>query len=75
MKQLIVGSIVFILVTLGGNSRSFGDQISAPRGELRIVDMHPGNWASVTLHVFEHLMELDKNGEASPTSGDQLAVA
>jgi len=66
MQYLVVGSIVFILVTLGGNSRSFGEQVAAPRGELRIVDLHPGNWASVTLHVFEHLMELDKNGKLVP---------
>ena len=66
MKNLMVGSVVFMLVTLGGLSGGVGEQAPAPRGELRIVDTHPANWASVTLHVFEHLMELDKDGKLVP---------
>ena len=66
MKKFIVGGIVLVFVTLGWGTMSVGEQISAPRGELRIVDMHPANWASVTLHVFEHLIELDKDGKLVP---------
>jgi len=66
MRRLVITGIILMLVSLGGNSGSFGEQRSAPRGELHIVDMHPGNWASVTLHVFEHLIELDKNGKLVP---------
>ena len=66
MKKFVVGGIVLALVTRGWAAMSVGEQISAPRGELRIVDMHPANWASVTLHVFEHLIELDKNGKQVP---------
>jgi ABC-type transport system substrate-binding protein len=66
MKHFVVGSLALMLVTLGWGNRNLGEQIPAPRGELRIVDMHPGNWASVTLHVFEHLMELDKTGKLVP---------
>lgn len=66
MKNLVVGSLVLMLVAFGWSTRSLGEQVPAPRGELRIVDMHPGNWASVTLHVFEHLIELDKEGKLVP---------
>src|SRR5438132_12865008 len=66
MKKLVIEGIVLMLVTCGGAAMSVGEQISAPRVELRIVDMHPANWASVTLHVFEHLIELDKDGKLVP---------
>src|SRR5262249_36560924 len=66
MKHLVVGSLVLMLVTLGWGNRSLGEQNRAPRGELRIVDKHPANWASITLHVFEHLIELDKDGKLVP---------
>ncbi len=36
--------------------------LPAPRGELRIVDHSPLNWVTVTLNVFEHLMEFDRDG-------------
>jgi ABC-type transport system substrate-binding protein len=64
MQRLIVSSIICTLVIFGWGTMSSGAQ--APRGELRIVDKHPGNWASVTLHVFEHLIELDKDGKLVP---------
>ena len=66
MKKLIVGSMTCILVIFGRGTMSIGAQAPTPRGELRIVDKHPGNWASVTLHVFEHLIELDKDGKLVP---------
>jgi peptide/nickel transport system substrate-binding protein len=66
MKKYVVGGIVLVLATCGWGSMSVGEQKPAPRGELRIVDTHPANWASVTLHVFEHLIELDKDGKLVP---------
>jgi ABC-type transport system substrate-binding protein len=66
MRKLACGSIVLVLMTCGWGTHSFGQQVPAPRGELRIVDTHPGNWAAVTLHVFEHLIELDKDGKQVP---------
>jgi peptide/nickel transport system substrate-binding protein len=66
MQKLIVGSMTCMLVIFGWSTGSIGEQAPAPRGELRIVDKHPGNWASVTLHVFEHLIELDKDGKLVP---------
>jgi ABC-type transport system substrate-binding protein len=38
----------------------------APRGELRVVDRSPANWVWITLNVFEHLIELDKDGALTP---------
>jgi hypothetical protein len=38
MKNLVVGSLVLMLITLGWSERSVGAQVSAPRGELHIVD-------------------------------------
>jgi ABC-type transport system substrate-binding protein len=52
--------------TLGWGTCGFGQEIPAPRGELRIVDKNPLNWVWITLNVFEHLMELDKDGRLVP---------
>jgi peptide/nickel transport system substrate-binding protein len=66
MRKLACGSIVLVLVTVGWGSRGVGQQVPAPRGELRIVDTDPLNWAWITWNVFEHLVELDKDGNLVP---------
>jgi len=66
MQKLVVGSIVLVLVILGWGDRGFGQEVSAPRGELRIVDKHPDNWSSITHNVFDHLLEVDKDGTLVP---------
>src|SRR5262245_65153457 len=66
MHKLIVSSLALVLVTLGWGNRSLGEQGPAPRGELRIVDKHPANWAYITFNVFEHLVEVDKDGALVP---------
>jgi len=66
MKPLVVGSIVLLLVTLEWGDRSWGEQVPTPRGELRIVDTDPMNWAWIAWNVFEHLMEFDKDGTLVP---------
>ena len=66
MKKLFVGVIVLVLGMFGWGTGSVGQEVPAPRGELRVVDKHPGNWASITLNVFEHLMELDKDVQLVP---------
>jgi hypothetical protein len=43
MRKLACGSIVLVLVTFGWGHRGVGQQVPAPRGELRIVDKHPDN--------------------------------
>jgi peptide/nickel transport system substrate-binding protein len=66
MHKFFGGSIILVLCTLGWIGSSFGQEVPTPRGELRIVDTHPHNWGSITLNVFEHLIELDKNGQLVP---------
>jgi ABC-type transport system substrate-binding protein len=66
MKMFVVGSIVLVLITFAWGDRSGGEQVSAPQGELRIVDKHSWNWVWITLNVFEHLMDLDKDGRLVP---------
>jgi peptide/nickel transport system substrate-binding protein len=66
MKKCVIGGIILVLVTCGWGTMSVGEQTPAPRGELRIVDKHPWNWAWITFNVFEHLMDLDKNGTLVP---------
>src|SRR5262245_51898164 len=66
MKQLIVGSIALMLITLGWGAYALGEQIPIPRGELHIVDKNPANWAWITYNVFEHLIEIDKDGNLVP---------
>src|SRR5262249_44383302 len=55
-----------MLITLGWSKRSVGEQVPTPRGELRIVDKDPLNWAYITWNVFEHLVEIDKDGKLVP---------
>jgi peptide/nickel transport system substrate-binding protein len=71
MKNLVVGSIVLMLVTFGWGTMSVGEQGPSPRGELRIVDKNPQNWAFITFNVFEHLMEYDENGNMVPRLATQ----
>ena len=66
MKRLMISSIVLVLVTLGWGNRGLGEEAQEPRGELRVVDKSPMNWASITLNVFEHLITLDKDGKLVP---------
>jgi ABC-type transport system substrate-binding protein len=66
MHKLSLGSIILVLCSLGWGTGGFGEEVLAPRGELRVVDNNPGNWVSITLNVFEHLMELDKDGALVP---------
>src|SRR5262249_55790689 len=64
MYKLFIGSLVLCL--LGQGTSSVGEQPPAPRGELRIVDKSPLNWVWIALNVFEHLVELDKDGQLVP---------
>src|SRR6266508_3068539 len=65
MRQLVVG-LAIMLVSLGCGRYSFGQEVPTPRGELRIVDKDPRNWVAMVYNVFEHLMELDKDGNVVP---------
>jgi ABC-type transport system substrate-binding protein len=66
VNKCILGGLVLVLVTCGWGTTSRGEQTSAPRGEVRIVDKNPLNWVSIVYNVFEHLMELDKDGTLVP---------
>ena len=75
MKKLVVGSIVLVLVTLGWGTMSVGEQVPAPRGELRIVDTDPINWV---VDYVEHLRAPrgDRQGWApGAKTGHRVAVA
>jgi ABC-type transport system substrate-binding protein len=66
MRRLVAGSLILGLSILGWGAGGFGQGVPRPRGELRIVDTAPGNWASITPNVFERLVELDKAGMLVP---------
>jgi ABC-type transport system substrate-binding protein len=66
MHKLIVAGLILVLATLGWGPGGFGQEVAAPRGELRIVDKHHANWISIVLNVFEHLFEFDKEGTLVP---------
>ncbi len=66
MKKFVVGGIVMVLVTCGWSTMSVGEQKPAPRGELRIVDKNPANWAWITYNIFETLIEVDLDGKLVP---------
>lgn len=62
MPQRMVGSMIIVLITLAWSPWDRGESPPTPRGELRVVDNNPANWISLTLNVFEHLMEPDPEG-------------
>jgi len=66
MQKLLAGSIVLVLGMLAWDSIGVGQEVPPPRGELRIVDKHPSNWAFISWNVFDHLVELDKDGTHVP---------
>ena len=66
MKNLVVGSLVLMLVIIGWGNRSLGEQVPTPRGELRVVDTDPLNWAWIAWNIFDHLVEVDKDGKLVP---------
>ena len=63
MKKLVVSNLVLLFVALGWSNRAMGEQPQPPRGELRVVDPHITNMASIVFNVFEHLLEIDKGGQ------------
>ena len=66
MRKLAFGSLVFLCVIVGWRDSSVGEQPPAPRGELRVVDSHPLNFGSIVFSIFEHLLEIDKDGQLVP---------
>src|SRR5262249_61974436 len=66
MKQFIIGSLILVVVTLAWGDPGVREQVLEPRGEVRIVDPHYYNWASVVLNIFEHLVDPDKDGTLVP---------
>jgi ABC-type transport system substrate-binding protein len=66
MRKLAFGSVVLLLVTLGWSGSSVGEQTPTPQGELRVVDKNISNFGTITFMVFEHLFDLNKEGELVP---------
>jgi len=66
MRKLAAGGLILFVVNLSFSSGSFGQSAPTPRGEIRVVDKSPKNWIHVTMHVFEHLVEMDKSGTLVP---------
>ncbi len=64
--KVLTGGVVLLTVAFGWSDIALAQKVSAPRGEIRVVDKSPANWIYVTLHVFEHLVELDKDGTLVP---------
>ena len=75
MPTILAASGALALSVLGWGATGSAQQGPAPRGELRVVDNHPANWAWITWNVFEHLMELDKDGALVPRLATSLALA
>src|SRR5215510_4269177 len=66
MHKLVIGSLVLMLCLLGWSASSVGEQPPAPRGELRVVDRHDSNWATIVLNIFEHLIESNQDAKLVP---------
>jgi ABC-type transport system substrate-binding protein len=66
MHKRVAVVIVLGICILGWSTGGLGQERPVPRGELRIVDTDPLNWAWITWNVFEHLVEIDKDGQLVP---------
>src|SRR5262249_45549849 len=66
MKHLMVSRLVLMLMPLGWSSRSLGEQVPTPRGELRIVDNSSFNFVTVVFNIFEHLLDIEDGGKLVP---------
>jgi len=66
MYKMVAGMIVLGICILGWSTGGVGQEVPAPRGELRIVDKNPQNWAFIAWNIFDHLVEIDKEGKLVP---------
>jgi ABC-type transport system substrate-binding protein len=66
MHKRVAAVIGLAICVFGWSAGSVGQEVAVTRGELRIVDTDPLNWAWITWNVFEHLVELDKDGQLVP---------
>jgi peptide/nickel transport system substrate-binding protein len=66
MQKRYIGGIGLIFSVLVGGPGAFGLETPAPLGELRIVEASPLYWLSMTLNVFDRLIELDADGTLVP---------
>lgn len=73
MKKIFAVSVILLLVATGWRvevdfkpTSTFGQEIQAPRGELRVVDKDVSNWAWIASNVFEHFIEVNKDGKLMP---------
>ena len=66
MYKIVAGVIVLGICILGWSTGGVGQEVSAPRGELRIVDKGPQNWTFIAFNIFDHLVEIDKDGTLVP---------
>jgi len=64
--QRLVGSVILLCLTLAWGPHSLSAQAPAPHGELRIVDSNRYNFITIVHNVFEHLIEIDKDGQLVP---------
>lgn len=66
MKKRATRILVCMICILGWGYPAFTEQPLAPRGELRVVDKSVAAWAHLDWNVFDHLIEIDKDGEVVP---------
>jgi ABC-type transport system substrate-binding protein len=66
MQKLLVGSLILVFCALGLDASGYGQEVPVPRGELRVVDTDPSNFAWISWHVFDHLVKIDKHGQLVP---------
>ena len=66
MPRRILRCITCLLLAGACSASGAAPHRVTPQGEIRIVDPHPWNWIYITLNVFEHLMEIDKDGKLVP---------
>jgi peptide/nickel transport system substrate-binding protein len=66
MTKLVISTSICMLVALSWSMSGVPQEVSPPRGELRIVDKHSANWTSLVFNVFEHLLEFTPDGTLVP---------
>ena len=66
MHKLCVSGIILMLCVFGRSASDVGEQPPTARGELRVVDQSAGSWGDLDWNIFDHPLEMNKDGNLVP---------
>jgi len=66
MKTIFVAGLMLVLSAFGWSTGGVGEEVPRPRGELRVVDRNTAAWGHLDWNIFDHPLEVDKDGRLVP---------